>query len=119
MVRIRLPPGERCYGAGGEMATSSLHLIDGVPAMPQSNDLSRSLGALDQNSTIIAVVELSRRAGWLAVSFRGIELVPMRSLTPAAGTTTRRQLPQGRARGVFAVPRELRQGHRGIRNRPR
>jgi hypothetical protein len=27
--------------------------------MPQPNDLSRSLVALDQNSTIIAVVELS------------------------------------------------------------
>jgi hypothetical protein len=30
---------ERRYGAGGEeMATSSLYLIDGVPAMPQPND---------------------------------------------------------------------------------
>src|SRR5437868_4953338 len=29
-------------------------------AMPQPNDLSRSLVALDQNSTIIAVVELSQ-----------------------------------------------------------
>ena len=28
--------------------------------MPQPNDLSRSLVALDQNSTIIAVVELSQ-----------------------------------------------------------
>jgi len=46
------------------MATSSLHLIDGVPAMPQSNDLSRSLGALDQNSTIIAVVEVIQ-SSWL------------------------------------------------------
>jgi hypothetical protein len=45
---------ERCYGAGDEeMATSSLHLTDGGAAMPQSNDLSRSLVALDQNSTII------------------------------------------------------------------
>ena len=34
--------------------------------MPQPNDLSRSLVALDQNSTIIAVVELSQveLAGW-------------------------------------------------------
>ena len=53
-----------CYGAGGEMATSSLHLIDGVPAMPQPNDLSRSLVALDQNSTIIAVVEVIQ-SSWL------------------------------------------------------
>src|SRR5215471_16114557 len=33
-------------------------------AMPQPNDLSRSLVALDQNSTIIAVVELSH-SSWL------------------------------------------------------
>jgi hypothetical protein len=32
--------------------------------MPQPNDLSRSLVALDQNSTIIAVVELSH-SSWL------------------------------------------------------
>jgi hypothetical protein len=56
---------ERCYGAGDEeMATSSLHLTDGGAAMPQPNDLSRSLVALDQNSTIIAVVELSQ-SSWL------------------------------------------------------
>src|SRR5262249_36431394 len=56
---------ERFYWAGGEeMATSSLHLIDGVPVMPQPNDLSRSLVALGQNSKIIAVVELSQ-SSWL------------------------------------------------------
>ena len=33
-------------------------------AMPQPKDLSRSLVALDQNSTIIAVVELSQ-SSWL------------------------------------------------------
>ena len=32
--------------------------------MPQPNDLSRSLVALDQNSTIIAVVEMSQ-SSWL------------------------------------------------------
>ena len=46
------------------MATSSLHLTDGGAAIPQPNDLSRSLVALDQNSTIIAVVELSQ-SSWL------------------------------------------------------
>src|SRR5438067_8082590 len=39
-------------------------LIDGVPVMPQPNDLSRSLVALDQNSTIIAVIEMSH-SSWL------------------------------------------------------
>jgi transposase len=32
--------------------------------MPQPNDLSRSLAALDQDSTIIAVVEMSQ-SSWL------------------------------------------------------
>jgi hypothetical protein len=32
--------------------------------MPQLNDLSRSLVALDQNSTIIAVIEMSQ-SSWL------------------------------------------------------
>ena len=64
--------------------------------MPQSNDLSRSLVALDQNSAI-AVVELIQSSWLVGGVVPGIELVPMRSLTPAAGTTSR-QLPQGRAR---------------------
>ena len=32
--------------------------------MPQPNDLSRSLATLDQNNTIIAVVEMSQ-SSWL------------------------------------------------------
>ena len=32
--------------------------------MPQPNDLSRSLTALDQDSTLIAVIEMSQ-ASWL------------------------------------------------------
>ena len=32
--------------------------------MPQPNDLSRSLAALDQNNTIIAVIEISQLS-WL------------------------------------------------------
>src|SRR5882762_2468259 len=59
------------WGGRREMATSSLYLIDGVPAMPQPNDLSRSLVALDQNSTIIA--------GMLP----GIERQPRKKLEPS------------------------------------
>ena len=33
--------------------------------MPQPNDLSRSLTALDQDSTLIAVIEMSQ-ANWLS-----------------------------------------------------
>ena len=64
--------------------------------MLQPNDLNRFLVALDQNSTI-AVVELIQSSWLVGGVVPGIELVPMRSLTPAAGTTSR-QLPQGRVR---------------------
>jgi hypothetical protein len=37
--------------------------------MPQPNDLSRSLVALDQNSTIIAVIEMSQ-SSWLVAGVR-------------------------------------------------
>ena len=47
--------------------------------MPQPNDLSRSLVALDQDSTIIAVVEMSQ-ASWLVGGILpGIENCPMRT----------------------------------------
>ena len=50
---------ERRYGAGGEDGNFVAACNRWSAAMPQPNDLSRSLVALDQNSTIIAVVELS------------------------------------------------------------
>jgi hypothetical protein len=40
--------------------------------MPQPNDLSRSLVALDQNSTIIAVVELSQSSWLVAGRWRSL-----------------------------------------------
>src|SRR6266404_949337 len=42
-------------------------------AMPQPNDLSRSLVALDQNSTIIAVVEMSQSSWLVGGVLPGIE----------------------------------------------
>jgi hypothetical protein len=71
---------ERSYGAGGEeVATSSLHVTDGVPP----NDLSRSLVALDQNSTIIAVVELSQSSWLVGGVLPGIERQPRKKLEPS------------------------------------
>ena len=63
--------------------------------MPQPNDLSRSLVALDQNSTIIAVVELSQ-SSWLVGTAGGATFFlcehclpkwgrPMSVLIPIAG----------------------------------
>ena len=50
--------------------------------MPQPNDLSRSLVALDQNSTIIAVVEMSQSSGLVAGMLPGIERQPRKKLEP-------------------------------------
>jgi transposase len=51
--------------------------------MPQPNDLSRSLAALDQNSTIIAVVELSHSSWLVGGVVPGIERQPRKKLEPS------------------------------------
>jgi transposase len=48
--------------------------------MPQPNDLSRSLVALDQNSTIIAVIEMSQSSWLIAGVLPGIERQPRKKL---------------------------------------
>src|SRR5262245_26314238 len=52
-------------------------------AMPQPNDLSRSLVALDQNSTIIVVVELSQSSWLVGGVVPGIERQPRKKLEPS------------------------------------
>src|SRR2546423_8740773 len=51
--------------------------------MPQPNDLSRALVALDQNSTIIAVLEMSQSSWLLAGMLPGIERQPRKKLEPS------------------------------------
>jgi transposase len=51
-------------------------------AMPQPNDLSRSLVALDQNTTIIAVIEMSQSSWLVAEVLPGIEHQPRKKLEP-------------------------------------
>jgi hypothetical protein len=51
------------WAGGEEMATSSLHITDGVPDAPAER-LEQALVAMDQNSTIIAVIEMSQ-SSWL------------------------------------------------------
>jgi len=51
--------------------------------MPQRNDLSRSLVALDQDSTIIAVVEMSQSSWLVAGMLPGIERQPRKKLGPS------------------------------------
>src|SRR6266850_2023593 len=71
------------WGGRREIATSSLHLNRWSAAMPQPNDLSRSLVTLDQNSTIIAVVELSHSSWLVAGMLPGIERQPRKRLEPS------------------------------------
>jgi transposase len=50
--------------------------------MPQANDLSRSLTALDQDSTIIAVIEMGLN-GWLVAGFvPGVRRHPLKKIAP-------------------------------------
>ena len=51
--------------------------------MPQPNDLSRSLVALDHNSTIIAVVEMSQSSWLIGGVLPGIERQPRKKLEPS------------------------------------
>src|SRR3954465_4364446 len=51
--------------------------------MPQPNDLSRSLVALDQNSTIIAVIEMSQSSWLVAGMLPGIARQPRKKLEPS------------------------------------
>src|SRR3954454_8402839 len=75
----------RCYGAdGGEDVT----IVAGSNAMErpmaqQLDDLSRSLTPLEQDSTIISVIEMSQ-ASWLVAGIvPGIERHPLKKLEPS------------------------------------
>jgi hypothetical protein len=75
---------ERCYGAGGEeMAPSSLREPMECPDA-QPNDWSRSLVALDQDGTIVAVVGMSQSSWLVAGMLPGIERQPRKKLEPSA-----------------------------------
>ena len=77
-------------GRAARMATSSLHTTDGVPDAPAERPrpspgqaLSRSLVALDHNSTMIAVVELSQSSWLVGGVLPGIERQPRKKLEPS------------------------------------
>src|SRR6201995_3585334 len=50
--------------------------------MPQSNDFSRSLVPFEQNSTLVAVIELSQSNWLVAGTVPGIERQPLKKITP-------------------------------------
>jgi transposase len=52
--------------------------------MPQPNDLSRSLAALDQDGTLIAVIEISHASWLVGAMVPGVERHPLKKLGPDA-----------------------------------
>ena len=63
--------------------------------MPQANDLSRCLTALDQDSTLIAVIEMSQSSWLVAGIVPGIERHPAKKLEPDPTALLRRLQPHG------------------------
>ncbi len=63
--------------------------------MPQANDLSRCLTALDQDSTLIAVIEMSRSSWLVAGIVPGIERHPAKKLEPDPAALLRLRQPHG------------------------
>jgi transposase len=52
---------------------------------PRSNDLSRSFTALDQDSTLIVVIEMSQSSWLVAGMVPGVERRPLKKLKPEDG----------------------------------
>jgi transposase len=50
--------------------------------MPKQNDLSRSLVALEQDATLIAVIEMGQSSWLVAGIVPGLERNPLKKLTP-------------------------------------
>src|SRR3954465_10339582 len=68
-------------GPGGGEALSRVESAL-EPLMPQHNDLSRSLLALDQASTLIAVIEMSQSSWLVAAVVPGVGRHPLKKISP-------------------------------------
>ena len=78
-------PTRRCYGAGGEeMAPSSLYPPSMERPMRKFNDQSKALVALDQDSTLIAVIEMSQSCWLVGGLVPGLAREPAKKLAPDA-----------------------------------
>src|ERR1700761_2614086 len=58
--------------------------------MPQANDLSRCLTTLDQDSTLIAVIEMSQSSWLVGGIVPGVNRQPLKKLAAAEGELLRR-----------------------------
>jgi hypothetical protein len=72
------------WAGGEEMAPSPPENPRWSTPMPQPNDLSRCLTALDQDSTLIAIIEMSQASWLVGAIVPGIERHPLKKLAPDA-----------------------------------
>jgi len=74
-------------GRGGAWCgTIVAQSADGDCPVVLANDLSRSVTAFDQSSTLVAVIEMSANSWLVAATVPGIERQPMKKLKPDAAT---------------------------------
>jgi len=76
-------PHTRSYGASGERRHDRRSKTQSTEyPTPHPNDLSRSLAALEQDSTLIAVIEMSQKSWLVGAIVPGIERHPLKKLMP-------------------------------------
>src|SRR5215207_7593388 len=73
---------QKLWGGAGCGAPSALDASGWRRPMPRPEDLSRSLVALHQDSTLIAVIELSQSSWLVAGIVPGLERQPLKKLEP-------------------------------------
>jgi len=72
----------RFYGAGGEGVALSALSNDPMECPMQANDLSRSVAALNQDSTLIVVIEMSQSSWLVTGMIPGVARQPLKKLAP-------------------------------------
>src|SRR5438445_10024670 len=78
----------RCYGGGAAARVwtcSGAVITPGRPPMSQSFDASRSLTAFEQDSTLVAVIEMSQSKWLVAAVIPGVARQPLKKLDADAG----------------------------------
>jgi hypothetical protein len=81
-------------------------------AMPQPNDLSKSLVALDHNTTIIAVVELSQSSWLTAMELLTAEILAIFEILPKLSALSQQLRPKKNPAprpGLFSRIRQFQQ----------
>ena len=68
------------WGGGEEIVSIVADVNDGAPSMQRPNDLSQSRIVLKQDSTLIAVIEMSLSSWLVAAVVPGVQRQPLKKL---------------------------------------